>query len=296
MKQGNITGGHCIVGLVSTEPKKWSVLYQKPPGKFTDAEWLWNQGWFCNQKWLILKPKPMIPWFGNQKWFWNQKTLFWNQGWFRNQGQLETKAAPRTLFARTLFARALLSPPRPHPTPQAFGDDAMQSVAARILVAEWCGFWLLNRAEFGCGIVFFSCRIVVFWLRNRIWFWLRNCRNLVKESPKYGCRIGLYSKLTSMRIRLIDCLIDGWINGLKDWSCWLYWLNWLYLLSLILWWWWWWWWWWWCCVRDSHRSLCCRCQQHQVSHDAKCQKLPFFFTPFSAYARRWPPKKRGFGS
>ena len=37
---------------------------------------------------------------------------------------------------RNAAARTLLSPPPPHPNPPAFGDDAMQSVAARILVAE----------------------------------------------------------------------------------------------------------------------------------------------------------------
>ena len=153
-----------------------------------DAEWFWNQGWFCNQKRLILKPTPMIP---KPRLTLKPKRWFWNQGWFRNQGQLR----PRQIQERYLQERYCPHPP--HPTPSGddghvecsctcakrrkttartllFGDDAMQSVAARILVAEWCRFWLLNRAEFGCGIVF---------------FWLRNRRVLVAESTLFGCRI-----------------------------------------------------------------------------------------------------------
>ena len=90
----------------------------------------------------------------------------------------------------------------------ALGDDAMQSVAAQILVAKWRGFGfriarilVAESSCFGCGIVlfwlrnlsFFGCGSVFFWLRKRLWVWLRNRRNLVAEASKFGCGIGLYS-------------------------------------------------------------------------------------------------------
>ena len=115
-------------------------------------------------------------------------------------------------------------PTPPHPPP-ASGDDAMLTVAAivtRMLVSESCGWWLVNglflvaksscfgcgiaffrlrnRLFFGCGIgyfwlrnrFFFGCGSAFFWLRKRVWFWLRNRRNLVAEASKYGFGIGLY--------------------------------------------------------------------------------------------------------
>ena len=122
---------------------------------------------------------------------------------------------------RNAAARMLLShpaPPHPTPPPPASGDDAMLTVAAivtRMLVSESYGWWLGNclflvakSSCFGCGIAFFGCGIVFFWLRNRfffgcgsaffwlrkrVWFWLRNRRNLVAEASKYGFGIGLYS-------------------------------------------------------------------------------------------------------
>ena len=142
------------------------------------AEWFWNQGWFCNQKRLILKPKPMIP---KPRMILKPKKMILKPRMIPKPRTTGNQGSSKNVICKNVVV-----PPHPTPPHPAFGDDAMQSVAARILVAEWCGFWLRNRPFFGCSIVFF-------WLRNRIWFWLRNRRNLVAESPKDGCRIGLYS-------------------------------------------------------------------------------------------------------
>ena len=171
-------------------------------------EWFWNQGWFCNQNRMILKPKPMIL---QPRMILKPKKWFWNQGWFRNQGHLETKMAwfSNEAVCISVFFEAsswlchldtcpsgddaMLSvaasvseegtqlPGRycPTPPPPASGDDAMLTVAAivtRMLVSESCGWWLGNGlflvAKSSLESPFFGCGIGYFWLRKRL-FWLR---------------------------------------------------------------------------------------------------------------------------
>ena len=99
---------------------------------------------------------------------------------------------------RNAAVRTVLFPPTP---PPALGDDATQSVDARILVANWRGFWFPNRADFGCGIVLFwfpnrlflvaessvfGCGSAFFWLRKRLFLVAEAYLILVAESPKFG--------------------------------------------------------------------------------------------------------------
>ena len=133
-------------------------------------------------------------------------------------GRCHVECGRKCVRGRNAAARTLLS--HPTPPPPASGDDAMLTVAAivtRMLVSESCGWWLGNSlflvaksSCFGCGIAFFllrnrlflvaesvifGCGSAFFWLRKRVWFWLRNRRNLVAEASKYGFGIGIYSLL-----------------------------------------------------------------------------------------------------
>ena len=138
----------------------------------------------------------------------------------RHLGTMPCWVWPQVCQRKERSCQDVIIPPHPTPPPPASGDDAMLTVAAivtRMLVSESCGWWLGNSlflvaksSCFGCGIAFFllrnrlflvaesvifGCGSAFFWLRKRVWFWLRNRRNLVAEASKYGFGIGIYSLL-----------------------------------------------------------------------------------------------------
>ena len=90
---------------------------------------------------LILKPKPMIP---KPRMILKPKKMVLKPRMIPKPRTTGNQGSSKKVICKNVVV-----PPHPTPPHPAFGDDAMQSVAARILVAEWCGFWLLNRAEFG---------------------------------------------------------------------------------------------------------------------------------------------------
>ena len=77
--------------------------------------------------------------------------------------------------SKNVICKNVIAPPHPTPPPIWRRCHVERSWCHAVCSSTDLGcrvmrILLLNRAEFGCGIVFF-------WLRNRIWFWLRNRRN-----------------------------------------------------------------------------------------------------------------------
>ena len=186
-------------------------------------EWFWNQGWFCNQNRMILKPKPMIlqprmilkpkkmilkprmipkprtpgnqngmvqQWSGVHFCFFRSIVLAVSSRYMPIWRRCHVECGRKCVRGRNAAARTLLS----HPTPPGIWRrcyvDCGRNCDADV------GFWVVRMVVgewpfFGCEILF---GIAFFWLRNRLFLVAEApflvaeaCLILVAESPKFGC-------------------------------------------------------------------------------------------------------------